>query len=157
LGSENGRYWFYVVPPSTPKLNVTSPLSGLLSFDDAVTPITVTGVVPLGLSGATIDYTISMAGYILEHGQVVPSGSTYQIVFDPVTLNQDFPNLDLVGRDSLEDAGLVDTFSIGLLLQGQSGGEPVYRANAITIQGNEVFVDSPELDLSSVYLPLVLR
>jgi hypothetical protein len=157
LGSESGRYWFYVVPPATPKLNVASPLPGFLTFGDTVTPITVTGVVPLGLSGATIDYTISMAGFILEHGQVTPTMGMYQVVFDPVTLNQDFPNLDLVGRDSWEDAGLADTFSIGLLLQGLSGDEPVYRANAITIQGNEVFVDSPALDLSSIYLPLVLR
>jgi hypothetical protein len=157
LGSTNGRYWFYVVPPQSPRLSVATPVPGFLSFDDGVQPITVTGSVPAGLSGATIDYTIGMAGFILEHGQVTPGGGRYQIVFDPVALNRDFPNLDLVGRESIEDAGLADTFSIGLLLCGQSGGEPVYRANAITIQGAEVFVDSPASGPSTIYLPVLLR
>ena len=47
-------------------------------------------------------------------------GGTYMIVFDPVALHEDFPNLDLTGRDNWETA-LSDTFAIGLLLQGQSG------------------------------------
>jgi len=157
LGSTKGRYWFYVVPPQSPRLSVDTPVPGFLSFDGGVQPITVTGSVPAGLSGATVDYTIGMAGFILEHGQVTPSGGRYQVVFDPVALNRDFPNLDLVGRDSREDAGLADTFSIGLLLRGESGGEPVFRANAITIQGAEVFVDSPTSGSFGVYLPVVLR
>jgi hypothetical protein len=156
LGSEAGRYWFYVVPSDGPRLDVTSPSPGFLSFGNTVTPITITGSVPTGLSGATIDYTISMPGYILEHGQVTPSGSIYQIVFDPVTLHQDFPNLDLIGRDSEAGVGLSDTFAIGLLLRGQDGSSKVYRAATITIQGEQVFVEG--LDQSEkVYLPLVVR
>jgi len=139
LGSEGGRYWFYVVPGDVPRLDVSSPSPGFLSFDNEVPPITIAGAVPAGLSGTTVDYTISMPGYILEHGQVAPSGGTYQITFDPVTLHNDFPNLDLVGRDD-GSPGLADTFAIGLLLRGQSGGSVVYRANTITLQGEEVFV-----------------
>jgi hypothetical protein len=98
-----------------------------------------------------------MPGYILAHGQAITSGNSYQIPFDPATLQQDFPNLDLVGRDSWE-AGLADTFAIGLLLRGDSGGEMVYRANTITIQGEQVFVRPGQLDLpNKVYLPLILR
>jgi len=157
LGSEAGRYWFYVVPPYTPRLDVSSPSPGFLSFEGEVTPITITGSVPAGLSGATVDYTISMPGYILKHGQVTPSGDTYQITFDPVTLHQDFPNLDLVGRDEGR-TGLADTFAIGLLLRGQSGGSTVYRANTITVQGEQVFVGDALPNLpNEIYLPLVLR
>jgi hypothetical protein len=88
---------------------------------------------------------------------VTPSGSTYQITFDPVSLHGDFPNLDLVGRDDPEP-GLADTFSIGLLLQGERGGDTIYRANTITIQGEQVFVGGGATDVSyDVYLPLVLR
>jgi hypothetical protein len=99
-----------------------------------------------------------MPGYILEHGQVALSGDTYQIVFDPAALHQDFPNLDLVGRDTTQ-TGLADTFAIGLLLRGQSGGKPIYRANAITIQGEQVFVvtKAPITLPHRTYLPLVLR
>jgi hypothetical protein len=156
LGSEEGRYWFYAVPSESLRLGVTSPLPGFLSFDGAVTPITITGSVPPGLSGVMVDYTISMPGYILQHGQVTPSGSAFQVVFDPVTLHQDFPNLDLTGRDSWSQAGLSDTLAIGLLLQGQDGSGKVYRATTITFQGDQVFVEGLG-ESSEVYLPLVLR
>ena len=158
LGSEDGRYWFYVVPDDGSRLNVASPAPSFLSFGDQVTPIAITGPVPAGLSSVTVDYTISMPGYILEHGQVTPSGDTYQIVFDPVALHQDFPNLDLVGRDDWR-AGLADAFAIGLLLSGQNGSNTVYRANTITIQGDQVFVGNgtDEQIAFPTYLPVVLR
>ena len=156
LGSQEGRYWFYMVPGDSPRLDVSSPVPGFLSFDDAVTPITITGTVPEGLSGFTVDYTISMPGTILKHGRVT---DTYQIVFDPVALHQDFPNL--LGRDDA-GAGLADTFAIGLLLQGQSGDSTVYLANTLTIQGEQVFVgDGPAAvaigNQYPVYLPAILR
>ena len=157
LGSEDGQYWFYVVPAGSPRLDVSSPTPGFLSFENGVTPITTTASVPAGLTGVTVDYTISMPGYILEHGQVTPTGDTVEIVFDPAALHQDFPNLDLVGRDDWTP-GLSDTFAIGLLLRGQSGSETVYRANTVTIQGQQVFVgDAPPGLPNSVYLPLMLR
>jgi hypothetical protein len=154
LGSENGRYWFYVVPGDVPSLMVSSPLPGFMTFGNQVTPITITGSVPAGLSGVTVDYTINMPGYILKHGQVTPSGSTFQVVFDPATLQQDFPNLDLVGRDDWAP-GLSDTIAVGLLLRGQSGGQTIYRANTVTFQGPQAYVENRVLN--TVYLPLVLR
>jgi hypothetical protein len=157
LGSDEGRYWFYVVPQDSPRLDVSAPAPGFLSFDLAVTPVPITGTVPGGLTGVMVDYTISMPGFILEHGQVAPSGGAYHITFDPVALHEDFPNLDLVGRDDL-GAGLADTFAIGLLLRGQSGVRTVYRANTVTIQGEQVFVgDAPAQVWHHVYLPLILR
>jgi len=104
-----------------------------------------------------VDYTISMPGYILEHGQVTPSGGRYEITFDPAALHEDFPNLDLVGRDDW-GPGLADTISVGLLLRGQRGGETVYRANTVTLQGEQVFVgEGPAEAAHEVYLPLILR
>lgn len=119
---------------------LTSPSPGFLSFTDKVTPITITGSVPQDLSDVSVDYTITMPGYILEHGQVEPNGDTYRITFDPTTLQQEFPNLDLIGRDDPMEAGLADTFTLNLLLQAQSETGLVYFANTITIQGNQVFV-----------------
>ena len=98
-----------------------------------------------------------MPGYILQQGQVTPSGGVYQISFDPVALYEDFPNLDLTGRDDWS-AGLSDTFSVGLLLQGQRGDETVYRANTITIQGQEIHVrDAQPEPAKDIYLPLIRR
>jgi hypothetical protein len=157
LGSEEGRYWFYVVPAGSPRLDVSAPKPGFLSFGQEVTPVQIAGTVPGGLSDVTIDYTISMPGFILEHGQVTPSGGTYEVTFDPVALHGDFPNLDLTERDD-HLPGLVDTVAIGLLLYGQRKGDTVYRANTVTLQGEQVFVgDAPTRPFHSVYLPLVLR
>jgi hypothetical protein len=160
LGSDGGRFWFYVVPRSAPRLEVSAPAPGFLTFDGEVTPITVEGTLPDGLSDAVVDYTLSMPGYLLEQGQASISGNTWRIVFDPVALHDDYPNLDLVGRDDHEP-GLADTFSLGLLLRGEgAGGVPVYRANTVTIQGEEVFVGdapSPPVVRSPIYLPLVLK
>jgi hypothetical protein len=157
LGSADGRYWFYVVPPGSQPLDVTSPAPGWLQWGQTVTPIDIQGSLPEGLSGATIEYTIAMPGYILERGQVTPAGSAYHITFDPVALQHDYPNLDLIGRDSWH-AGLADTISIGLLLHGRQGDQAVYRANTITLQGDQVYVGGASTGPSQdVYLPLVLQ
>jgi hypothetical protein len=72
-------------------------------------------------------------------------------------LQQDYPNLDLLGRDGWR-AGLADTISIGLLLRGQKGGEMVHHANTITLQGDRVYVGGTSSGSSqAVYLPLVLQ
>jgi hypothetical protein len=154
LGSDDGRYWFYVVPAGSPRLDVSAPSPGFLEFDSEVTPIIITGTVPAGLSGTAVDYTLSMPGYILDHGQAAIQGDTYEIVFDPVALHAEFPNLDLEGRDEPGRPGLADTFAVGLLLHGQSAQGAVYRANTITIQGEQVFVGETPVGF---YLPLIVR
>jgi hypothetical protein len=157
LGSEDGRFWFYAVPRYAPRLEVSSPSPGFLSFDNEVTPLIITGTVPAGLSAAAVEYIISMPGYILAHGQATIDGDTYQLIFDPIALQQEFPNLDLLGRDS-HKAGLSDTFAIGLLLQGQRGDSAIFRANTITVQGEQLFVgDAVSRLLRDVYVPLVLK
>lgn len=158
LGSQNGRYWFYVVFDDAPRLNVTAPQQGYLHFDDQVTPVEITGQMPPGVSGVTVDYTIHMPGFILEHGQAAIVGDHYQITFDPALLAQDFPNLDLTRRDALTP-GLSDTFSINILLRGQRGSETVNRANSITFQGQDVYVNSPPPEDSGgwLYLPMIIR
>ena len=105
-----------------------------------------------------VDYTITMPGFILEHGQAtVAAGSGYEVVFDPVRLQQDFPNLDLIGRDDPQRAGLPDTFRIGLLLRGKDAhGAPVYRANSLTLVNQEVSL-AAETPVQRAYLPLIRR
>jgi hypothetical protein len=157
LGSENGRYWFYVVSSETTRLNVFSPSPGFLYFGNGVEPITISGNLPNNLSEATITYTINMSGFILKQGQVTPTDGIYRFTFDPVALHNDFPNLDLEGRDDWRP-GLSDTFSIGLILSGVDGDGSIYLANTITIQGNQVYVGNNLIQqLSEIYLPLALK
>jgi hypothetical protein len=156
LGSENGRYWFYVVDDNASRLSVLSPTPGFLSFEnEVVSPMSISGTVPSDFTDVMIDYTISMPGYILEHGQVSPGGGTYEIIFDPVALHEDFPNIDLIGRD-VHRAGLSDTFSIDIMLQGEKGNQTVYIANTITLQGEQVFVGEQPVDLPhKIFLPII--
>ena len=162
LGSEHGpwsggRYWFYVVPAGATRLDVASPTPGFLHIQQEVTPINISGSVPAGLTDAVVDYTISMPGFILAHGQVTPTHGIYTVVFDPTGLHDDFPNLDLTARDD-HLPGLSDTFSIGLLLRGERGGDTIYRVNTVTIQGEQVFVGASVIDRPyDVFLPLVVR
>ncbi|MFV2072373.1 MAG: carboxypeptidase-like regulatory domain-containing protein [Thermoanaerobaculales bacterium] len=139
LGSDQGRYWFYVVEPGEERLTISSPTDGWMEVDDPIDPITITGSVPTNLTNVTVDYTISMPGFILEHGQATVSGGSFTFDFDPVALQQDFPNLDLYGREE-NRVGLSDTVSIGLLLEGTQGDAKVYRANTVTLQGQQVYV-----------------
>ncbi len=139
LGSDNGRFWFYVAPAGGARLDVTSPSPGFLAFSHPISPIVISGPLPEGVSNAVVDYTITMPGAILEHGRAALTNDAYTITFDPVRLHQTFPNLDLTGRDGSFDSGLADTFHIGVLLTGNSDQGPVTRAAVVTIQGNQVF------------------
>ncbi len=139
LGSDNGRFRFYVAPKGGPRLDVASPSPGFLEFSEPISPIVISGPLPEGVHNAVVDYTITMPGYILEHGQATLSNDAYTIAFDPVRLHQTFPNLDLVGRDGGFDSGLADTFHIGMLLSGDSDQGPVIRAAVVAIQGDQVF------------------
>jgi hypothetical protein len=155
LGSDNGRYTFYVLPPSS-RLNITAPAAGPLTFTGgSIAPIPITGLVPTGISNAKIDYTIMIPGTILQHGQISPASGTFQLNFDPETLHQDFPNLDLIGRDTWE-TGLADTIIISLLLQGEQGGEPFFQANTITIQDEIVYIGDQLVNHNN-FLPMIVR
>jgi len=146
LGSEAGRFWFYVTPAGSRRLNVSAPARGMLQIRETgsqvVPPVLVGGSLPSGTEDAVVDYTISMPGFVLEHGKAKVSPVGYSIVFDPARLAKDHPNLDLVGRDIPNAPGLSDTFTISLLLTGRRGQEQVFRANTVTIQGEEVLYEN---------------
>ncbi|MDX1614259.1 MAG: hypothetical protein R3300_08105, partial [Candidatus Promineifilaceae bacterium] len=158
LGSVNGTYAFYVVPPDAARLAVTTPAPGRLHFGENVPPIEISGPISPAVSAAAVDYTISMPGFLLEEGQAQIDGDHFSLLFDPETLHQDFPNLDLTGRHG-DAAGLADTISIGLLLSGQRNGQPVHQAATVTIQGDRVYVeDGVDVDPfpHRLYLPSLL-
>ncbi len=146
LGSEAGRFWFYVTPAGNRRLNVTAPAPGMLQIRETgsqvVPPILVSGAIPSGTEEAVVDYIITMPGFILEHGKAKVTTGGYSFVFDPARLAKDHPNLDLIGRDVPNVPGLSDTFTISVLLTGRRGQEQVFRANTITIQGEEVLYEN---------------
>jgi hypothetical protein len=158
LGSVDGTYHFYVVEPGSPRLPVLSPQPGFLTWPaDPVTLTTVPiqGLTPSDLTDVVVSYTIRIPGFILEQGGFVPSGGDFTITYDPVTLSQDFHNLDLTGPGSSQP-GLSDPVLITFLLTGYDGPQQVHRAGTVYIDGEEVHTLAITLD-NSVYLPLILR
>lgn len=156
LGSANGSYAFYVVPAASARLEVNSPLPGRLVHGTEVAPIVISGTIPGGTTNPLVDYTISMPGFILEEGQAQINGDHFSLIFDPMALNANFPNIDLNGRDGFIP-GLADTFSFGLLLTGENGGVPLYQATTLTIQGDQVHVENGVDVEMPAYLPVVVK
>ena len=152
LGSENGRFHFYVLPESAPDIVITTPKSGLHTFEGyPMPPIEINGRIPQGLNNVSVYYTITMPGFILDEGQATVENNTFTFDFDPTTLHEIFPNIDLQREDW--EPGLVDTFTIRLFLQGNNGTMQMNQAGTITIQGNQIFVK----EAAYIYLPTVLR
>jgi hypothetical protein len=162
LGAAGGRYQFYVVDQDAPRLAASSPQPGFLSWpSDPVTgqPITVTNVpivlpLPPELTNAELFYTIRMPGFILETGNVTPTGNSFTINYDPLALHQDFPNLDLTAWDA-DHPGLADPVLVTFLVAGERLHNRVYQAGAVFFSGDEVH--TPSLVLESVYLPVTLK
>jgi hypothetical protein len=157
LGSADGRYHFYVVEPDSPRLNVLSPQPGFLQWPGdpmTVTVVPINVLVPAGVTNAVVSYTIRMPGFILEQGTIIPAGNTFTILYDPIALHQDFPNLDLKPKDGGRP-GLTDPVLISFLLAGESGGVPIAFAGTVFLDGEEVHViEAPVL---RSYLPLIVK
>ena len=136
LGAANGRFEFYVVPPDNPELTITSPRPGPLPIHGGIVPIEIRGRLPCE---ATVHATMTMPGFILSQGTVQADGRDFELVYDPVALNQGHPNIDLVGRsDSVP--GLSDTILITVFATGTDDDGPWYRAGAVSLQGEQVAV-----------------
>jgi hypothetical protein len=153
LGADEGRYAFYVVQPGAPRLSITSPSPGFLTWPNGLQPVEIEGTVPAGLSTPVVSYTIAMPGFILEQGTVVPSGGAFTVAYDPVALRSDFPNIDLTAPEEWRP-GLSDEILISLLLADEAG---TCRANTVTLFGEEVFVGRDKSMGLRVYLPVVLK
>ena len=152
LGSDDGRYWVYVVGPGQPRLEINAPSPGYFDVGTTVDSVTIEGRLPADFNSAVVEYTIGMPGYVLEQGEVEPVGRNFQFTYDPVTLRQDFPNIDLMGRDDRQP-GLTDTITISMLLRGETDGAVEYFANTVTLQGQRVFVGGDGQGFNDLWAP----
>ena len=86
-------------------------------------------------------YTISMPGFILEEGALEPGEEVLEVVYNPVRLNRDFPNIDLRERGGVErEPGLSDEVFISVLLSGtDASGQRVHAAKVITLVGEDIY------------------
>jgi hypothetical protein len=142
-----GRYEFYVVEPDAPRLFITSPEPGFITWPaGGIEPIAIQGVAPAGTT--TLYYTIHDKGIVMDQGTVAPAtGGFFTLIYDAEALHTRFPMLSLTAHEGIWE-GLSDEVSIRLLALGS--GPP--RAASVTLIGEEVFVE-----VRQVYLPLVVR
>lgn len=131
-GSRDGEFYFYVVEPGSPALDVAMS-NRYLQFDTTgrLNQVTLT-VTPGGLTNAEMHYTATTPGFVLEEG-ITPSMS---YTFDLKKLVADFPNLDY---DS--NATLADVITISLLVSGtDAAGVRRYRARQVSVLRGELLL-----------------
>jgi len=145
-----GRYEFYVVSPAAPRLNVSAPQPGFITWATGeVEPIHIRGYAPAGTS--TVQYTIHDKGVVMGQDSVAPDASgAFTVTYDARALNARFPFVSLTAHEGMWE-GLADEVAINLLSTG-SGGP---RANTVTLIGEEAFVGSG--GTFTVYLPTLLK
>lgn len=129
LGSRDGEFYFYVVDPDEDQLELGT-LPRFVRPADG--PIAFSIVRPSGLAEASLKYTVTMPGFILEEGTKTSLSYSY----DARALAKSFPNLDPVDLDGY---GGVDPITISFLVSGKDGaGRIRYFARQVVIQGEEV-------------------
>lgn len=135
LGAEGRSYEIYVFEGDFPDYEVTSPDQGFLKITGTpIRPIVFQGLLPSSFQGARYSYTIAMPGFLLEQGEGVAEGRDFELVYDPVELNREYPNLDLTAYD-YPRPGLADQIWITMLFQVEGSALPV----TFTLHGEEVF------------------
>ena len=116
LGSADGRFRVYVVPKAAATIDFGLPDFGLyaLEFDGHLPgALRFFPRIPEGWSDVDGVYTISMPGFILADGTLEPGEEGMEIVYDPVRLHEDFPNIDLRDRGGLERQELLSISKSG--------------------------------------------
>ncbi len=145
LGAESGRYVFYVVDPAEPRAAIHQPQPGWVELENDwnVQPVQVLVPVPQGWTDAALHYTIAMPGWVLESGELSLTLGYFLFEYDPETLRETFPNIDLRRRQGWSP-GLSDEVFISFIVSGNDGGQKVYRANVVTLHGEQVLLEGYE-------------
>ena len=150
LGSVDGLFQVYVVPQATSRIDFGLPDLGLYAlrrldrFAEERAALRFFPRIPEGWSNVDGAYTISMPGFILEEGTLEPGGDTLEVVYDPIRLHEEFPNIDLRPRGGTprigSPEGLADEVFISVMLSGTDpSGRRVHAAKVITLVGEDVY------------------
>jgi hypothetical protein len=129
-GSREGEFYFYVVEPAAPVLDVLPsaryPGPGKL---------TLTATPPAALTNVELHYTATMPGFVLEEGR----SESMSYTFDAQKLAVDFPNLDTdVGR-------LADVITITLVVSGtDSTGARRHSARQVSVVHGKLWLSGAQ-------------
>lgn len=134
LGTK-GKYSFYVVEPGSPRLALSAPDPGFLTWPNGkIEPLSISGQAPPGTK--SVHYTIHDKGIVMGQGTITPqTGGRFQFTYDPVALHKAFSMLSLTAREGRRE-GLADEVTISFLAEGRNP-----QATAVTLLGEEVFAE----------------
>lgn len=154
LGSDDGSYHFFVIDPAAPSLDAgleqfTIAELGISDADIEADPLTTKPTtvgpihflfeIPAGWTDVEAHYVIRMPGFILETGHYLVVEGKAGVVYDPVRLSADFPNIDLRSRQN-RAPGLADEVLITIYLSGRDpSGAPVHAAKLLTLVGEDIY------------------
>jgi hypothetical protein len=97
LGAPSGRYAFYVTQEETERLAWNARPD--VSIPSAL-PYNFAFTLPEGWSDATVYYTISVPGYLVEGDTLRLSGRSFDYLYSPAAIGRGFPNIEVEGRVS---------------------------------------------------------
>lgn len=127
LGSREGEFFFYVVAPESPQLELTE----TPRFVNP-SPVRFSVVHPSGLTNMEMHYTATMPGFILEEGTT----SSLSYSYNAPELQKTFPNIDLGDTNGYSASDLI---VMSFLLAGtDAAGVRRYFGRQIVLQGEEV-------------------
>ena len=126
-GSRQGEFYFYVVAPGAPALDVTMSHRYL-----GLGSVALTVTTPGDFTNAELHYTTTMPGFVLEEGRTTSLSYT----FDAQKLALDFPNLD-----SDSNGTLADVITISLVVRGtDSAGVQRHLARQVSVLRGELLL-----------------
>jgi hypothetical protein len=133
LGTTAGRFFVYVVPRSSPPLDVDLPREAFLQppadFD-------VTATAPSGMTLRRGHVTALMPGFLLQTENLSAAGGRLAYQYDPVALAEDTLVLD-VDRFGMPQAA--DVVTVSLFASGTAAdGSPAFAARILTLHGQEL-------------------
>jgi hypothetical protein len=93
---------------------------------------------------------------VLQTGELTSPGRAFFITYDAETLQDTFPNIDLRQPQSWAP-GLSDEVFISFIVSGNKDGNPVHRANVLTLHGEQLLFEGygqPQVAPTPTAIPL---
>ena len=136
VGSGDGEFYHFAIPPDTPQLlDVGLPAASRVKFGETVKiPLSW----PARLKNAKITYSLMMPGALLDEGARVVSGGSYTYEMNPSRLAYQYPFIDTHDHATGEKIH-ADTIIATILFEAEDGDQKVYDAVRVILRGPMLF------------------
>ncbi len=132
VGSGDGEFFHFAIPPDTPQLlDVGLPAASGVAYGEKISiPLSW----PETLTNARITYSLMMPGALLDEGAREVASHRTVFEMDPSRLAYQYPFIDTRDHSSGEKI-YADTIIATILLEAERSGEKVYDAVRVILRG----------------------